>query len=440
MSDGLANVDVRSLLVEGLDLFAGTNGGGIFLSTDNGSSWAEANTGLSNKTVNALAATGSNLFAGTNGGVFLSTDNGSSWTAVNTGLTSTHVYALCVSGADLFAGTNGGVFLSTDNGSSWNAVNNGLTTTNIGAVAASGTSVFAGTSSGIFRTTDNGLNWTASNTGLTNTSVNTFEVIGGYVFVGTSNGGVFRSSDDGATWAADSVGLPALNVAVLLAQGSNLYAGLSSGVWSMSLHSILPPLAPTGLFVTDSSSATITIKWQKNNDPDFLRYRIYQGTTPDPTTKVDSTTGGAVDTSKIFAGLTNGTRYYFRVTAVDSAENESDYSNEVNAAPQEPSGVEELVGEMPRDFSLTQNYPNPFNPSTTIRYALPERSRVRLEIYNLLGERVKQLVDGELDAGYHSVVWDAAAATGMYYYRIEAVSVSEPTRRFVNVKKMILVR
>src|SRR5271169_5139892 len=68
-----------------------------------------------------------NLFAGTwGGGVFLSTNNGTSWTAVNSGLTNFSIMSLAVSGTNLFAGTQNGLFLSTDNGNSWNAVDSGL--------------------------------------------------------------------------------------------------------------------------------------------------------------------------------------------------------------------------------------------------------------------------------------------------------------------------
>lgn len=98
---------------------------------------------------------------------------------------------------------------------------------------------------------------------------------------------------------------------------------------------------------------------------------------------------------------------------------------------------------IPDGFELVQNYPNPFNPTTTIGYALPERSRVRMEVYDLLGERIQTLVDQELEAGYHSVVWNAAVPTGTYFCRIESVSVSGSTslpRGFVDVKKMLLLR
>src|SRR5208283_3498388 len=100
---------VKCFAISGTNLFAGTNGGGVFLSNDNGTSWTPVNKGLSNTVVNALAVSDAGIFAGTNGGgVFLSNDNGTSWTSVNEGLTSTVVNALAVSDAGIFAGTPSG--------------------------------------------------------------------------------------------------------------------------------------------------------------------------------------------------------------------------------------------------------------------------------------------------------------------------------------------
>jgi hypothetical protein len=99
---------VTSLAVSGANLFAGTSGGGVFLSTNSGTNWTAVNTGLTDTLVKSLALSGTNLFAGTEGGrVFLSTDNGTQWTAVDTGLASFAVNVLAVSGGNLFAGTDG---------------------------------------------------------------------------------------------------------------------------------------------------------------------------------------------------------------------------------------------------------------------------------------------------------------------------------------------
>lgn len=173
--------------------YAGT-GGGVFFSTNKGTSWTEINTGLTNTNVHALAVSRANLFAGTyDGGVFLSTNNDTSWTIVNTGLTNTHVSHNClvVSDSYLFVGTAGGVFLSTNNGTSWTAVNNGLRNNSVQALTISGTNLFAGTKSGgVFLSTDNGSSWTEI--GLMNRNVISLAISGTNLFAGTRGGGVWR--------------------------------------------------------------------------------------------------------------------------------------------------------------------------------------------------------------------------------------------------------
>lgn len=94
---------------------------------------------------------------------------------------------------------------------------------------------------------------------------------------------------------------------------------------------------------------------------------------------------------------------------------------------------------VPREYVLYQNYPNPFNGETVIRYGVPRAGRVKLTIYNMLGQEVTRLVDGERAAGIHQAVWDGTdrggrqVASGVYLYRVEAGSVSES-------KKMVLVK
>jgi ligand-binding sensor domain-containing protein len=97
-------------------------------------------------------------------------------------------------------------------------------------------------------------------------------------------------------------------------------------------------------------------------------------------------------------------------------------------------------GEIPTIYELQQNYPNPFNPSTTLSYSLPVNSRVTLDIYNILGQRVAELISADQAGGYYRVTWNANVASGLYFYRIIAVSKSDPNRRFVDIKKMIVLR
>lgn len=94
---------------------------------------------------------------------------------------------------------------------------------------------------------------------------------------------------------------------------------------------------------------------------------------------------------------------------------------------------------IPSEYALHENFPNPFNPTTAIRYDLPEKARVRLTVYDMLGRQVKALVNDEISAGFHTITWDGTnqqgiqAGTGVYLYRLE-------TKNFHDSGKMILLK
>ena len=101
---------------------------------------------------------------------------------------------------------------------------------------------------------------------------------------------------------------------------------------------------------------------------------------------------------------------------------------------EDPVSVDDIESGIPEEYDLSQSYPNPFNPSTTIKFSLPEATDVSLNIYNTLGQKVAELVNLKMEAGYYSYVWDASdVTTGMYIYELK-------TDKFVSVKKMILLK
>ncbi len=98
------------------------------------------------------------------------------------------------------------------------------------------------------------------------------------------------------------------------------------------------------------------------------------------------------------------------------------------------------ITSIPKSFQLDQNYPNPFNPSTVIRYALPFDSHVKIKVYNILGQKISELINMAQNGGVHDVVWNAANyASGIYIYTIEANSISG-NKNFYAVKKMVLLK
>jgi hypothetical protein len=143
---------------------------------------------------------------------------------------------------------------------------------------------------------------------------------------------------------------------------------------------------------------------------------------------------GSQNGLRFFKGSLDDIRIYNRVLSnaeIDSLYHEGGWQIE---------GVHQVREGIPSDFELSPNYPNPFNPSTTIRFGVPVRSQVKIEIFNILGQRMTELVNAEVGPGYFEKVWQANYASGIYFYRIEAVSLSDPNKRFVSVRKMLLMK
>jgi hypothetical protein len=134
----------------------------------------------------------------------------------------------------------------------------------------------------------------------------------------------------------------------------------------------------------------------------------------------------------VYAGvhlLKNGAGYLY-----DGAWNlYYDYYNWVDVEEENPEK------ELPSEFSLSANYPNPFNPETKIAYSIPRRCRVKLEVFNILGQKIRTLVDEEQSAGKREVTWngkdenDNEVASGVYFYKLQA-------KDLVQTKKMVLIR
>jgi hypothetical protein len=103
------------------------------------------------------------------------------------------------------------------------------------------------------------------------------------------------------------------------------------------------------------------------------------------------------------------------------------------------TGIDPSVDNIPINFKLHQNFPNPFNPATTIQFEIPERTFVNIDIFNLLGQKVKTLLSGIESAGVHTIGWNGKddqqnpVPSGIYFYKLTADG-------FSDIKKMILAK
>jgi len=290
MNNGLGNATVLSVAVSSTTagtVFLGTQGGGVFVTTnagtswrvlvgspetandvvidpagravyaggptgffrspDGGGTWAGSNVAFSTFTVNGLVMDPSSsniLYAGvgrpgtTGGGVYKTTNAGGTWTPASNGLPDRTVQTLVIDTgfpATIYAGTNGaGVYRSRDGGATWSSANAGLTSTVVLSIAVGRSGiVYAGTGDGVFRSSDAGASWTAASGGLSDRSVLALAVDPGasdVVYAGTASG-VFKSSDGGQSWSATNFGnRGALSLAVDPTNSSVIYAGTFSSV------------------------------------------------------------------------------------------------------------------------------------------------------------------------------------------------------------------
>jgi hypothetical protein len=234
---GLTNTDVRAILISGSNLFVGTNVEGVFLTTNDGVTWTQKNSGLTTIYVHALAISGSNLLAGTvGGGVFYSNNNGTSWTA-STGETNNNINAFCLFNSHIYMGANSGTIkISHNDGATWEEIwECDMGSKYIMSLAGiSTTYLFAGTTVGAYVSTNSGTNWTAINNGLTESYIQSLAVSGTTLFAG-SEYGVFKTTDYGANWSA--AGLETQSIVSLFANGANLFAGTVYGGVFVSTNS-----------------------------------------------------------------------------------------------------------------------------------------------------------------------------------------------------------
>ena len=189
-------------------------------------------------------------------------------------------------------------------------------------------------------------------------------------------------------------------------------------------------------FTAETGDGSVTLRWVTESEASNLGFRVYrslekEGEYTRLTSKLIEGAGTATGRRNyIFTDirLTNGVTYWYKL---------EDIAFDGTTTMHGPISVIPQIGKskaLPTEFSLSQNFPNPFNPTTEILYELPAVSPVVLEVYNELGQKVEVLVDGVVEAGYHSVVWDAKdKASGVYFVRIE-VGESE----FIEVRKMVL--
>ncbi len=203
----------------------------------------------------------------------------------------------------------------------------------------------------------------------------------------------------------------------------------SDPVMGYSVDNIAPGV-PTGVMAM-AMDDSMQVTWDVSLDEDF-QYFILEKSNSSEFYEVESFE--LVENAYTDMDFVYNESNFYRVVAVDHVGNTSDYSEVVEVAI---LTIDEDV--LPEDFALHQNYPNPFNPTTQIRYDLPEDQFVSITIYDVMGRKIRSLMNTSQTAGYYTIRWDAkndigeGVAAGMYIYTIQAGD-------FRAMKKMVLLK
>ena len=223
-------------------LFAGTEGAGVFRSTDRGDSWTPLNTGLHFEPgegftgVPALVQKGDTLYAGTRRTLYASTDGGNTWHRVSNFQEHESISGIVVIGDRIYVGTlNTGVWYSDDDGDSWLQVNDGFGPMSIRELSSIGTTLVAGTKGGVFRKRRDEDELTSINDDFIGHQVDSFAAMEDLLYVGGYIGNraeLFKSNDEGDSWVPITPKEMQHTVEALAVFGPTLYAGTyGSGVF-----------------------------------------------------------------------------------------------------------------------------------------------------------------------------------------------------------------
>jgi photosystem II stability/assembly factor-like uncharacterized protein len=430
---GLSDVPIRDLVCYDGGLVAGTAGLGLFASRDAGLTWRQTGL-LPHSSVEAILVVGSSVFCGTEEeGILVSRDAGETFTEY-TGLSHSRLECFHRRGSDLFAGTGpawqhgGGIWKSTDGGSTWSRL--GLMDRYVSCIEHVGDWLFAGSPypGGLFRTSNEGLTWQSVSNGFpaADPPVDALAAVGTVIFVAPRGApfGVYRSDDYGNRWT--HYGLADTGVTSLVAVDSQLFAATAYGVFVGSpsqpgwKNVALRDTLVTQLVYGNGVLIAVT-EWDlfASEDGGLSWRRVNRDGLPeDCALRCVAMEGEWIYLGTAWQGLWKRRLSEIRTSVGNSA-----------------------IGQ-PSSPRLEPNFPNPFNPTTTIVIDLPRRGRVSLTVLDMLGRTVATLASGEMEAGRHSLRWDASAhPAGVYFCRLVLQSAAgEKAPSFVETRKMVYLK
>lgn len=457
VNNGLEYEHIMTLEIAGSNLFVGTESNGVFLTSNNGANWTVSNTGLTCSIIRIIRKIGTTVITGTTYGAYNTTNYGLNWSKSNNGLKGLVIREFYNYNNKLFGVAGGGIFMSSNNGDVWNEINsnlNNINNLNINSITGIGSEVFI-TADGIFKSSNNGTNWINVSTGLpSNITIYDICVSGNNLLAGTFNNGMYLSTNSGSNWISIS-GLPSnSSFQKIESNGTNIYAS------SYSLNKIYLSSNNGSSWqdITSGLGGAATAFTFNGNNVYAGRGGVYLSTNNGNnwsflglsnsyiTSMVFSKSYLIVGTQKgIFTSSDNGVTWFSKnqgFNLIPSISSLTIANNYIFTGPysvwrrlySDIIGIQYISSEIPNGFFLSQNYPNPFNPSTNIEFSLPEKSFVKLKVFDINGKEVAKLVNENLSAATFRYVFNAEnLSNGLYFYKLESGKFSE-------TKKMIILK
>lgn len=436
---------VSRLFSFGDNVIAVTNSSAIYKSADFGTTW-EAVTPVPNTTLTKLFAFSDDvIYAGGQKGLIMKTsDGGKNWKALshvaNNACLNINGLYFVTKDVGFSATSYGGIAKTIDGGATWTSLKKDTTaatvTNNAVAFTTSTTGFVVGQLSStidiIYKTIDAGATWTTSAKGIAAASLNS--VAFGNTQVGAAVGAklkILYTKDGGTTWAlATTTGVPTAQAAATLnsvtfisgseaiAVGDKVALKSADGGQTWSYVALTTDQTLNGVAFLNNSAWAVGAK---SGSPKSIGVwqSIDKGTTW--SNKVNYSVFDTTSTTYNDVAITNNGSVFVCGASTGI------YTNSTSV------GVEKIDG-IPTSFELSQNYPNPFNPETTINYSINKASNVKLNIYDVLGRLVKELVNENQLPGKYSVKFDGNnLSSGVYFYSINSGST-------ILTKKMLLIK
>jgi len=436
-----------------------TQNGGIFRTTNGGSSWNSATSGIgTGENVSWVAPiiahpTTDGTFYTARQRVYSSTNNGGNWTAVSGNVNgSSAVREMAISKSNpsiLYATTGSSIFLSTDGGATFTNKTSGLPARTITSINIHPNDeniallTFSGFSTNkVYKTTDMGNTWFSINGNLPDSPVNdgliyTYDALHPNTYFVATDIGVFLTQDNGANWVELPNNLPNTVIMHLDYSHSNqmLRAGTHGrGVYEAFIDFTIP--VELSSFTAKTGVNTVLLNWSTATETNNNGFEVERKLKNQEWVTIGFVQGKGTTTEiqnynyvDDYSLLPYEGTVLYRLKQID-----------YNGSYEYSEQLAVNLTFIPSDYYVSQNYPNPFNPSTTIKYTLPVESFVKINIYNALGEIIEELVSKVQNSGNYEVTWNAQNySSGIYYYSFD-VNSTDGSQSHREMKKIVFLK